>query len=50
MGKFCLKVSVIIPAYNAENTISAVIEDLLRQNFLNFQSNITQMMKCLGWI
>ena len=37
MGKFCLKVSVIIPAYNAENTISAVIEDLLRQNFLNME-------------
>ena len=37
MGKFCLKVSVIIPAYNAENTISSVIEDLLRQNFLNME-------------
>lgn len=36
-GKFCLKVSVIIPAYNAENTISSVIEDLLRQNFLNME-------------
>ena len=43
MGKFCLKVSVIIPAYNAENTISAVIEDLLRQNFLNMDRQIIRL-------